>query len=409
VVGVSNLQGDNLAHAFLYQDGGMTDLNGLIPAGSGWVLSEALAINETGEIVGDGVGPASLYSHAFLLAPSLSLGVGASTDVSTVGAPEFAELSVFNNSPVPVYLQSFDDSFLGNLIAQETTPIAPVTNVNAFINGAPVTLHAGLALPARASLDVIVTRIVQATDPNPTFGTTICVFSANSDGTGTTVQGQPEWLVSIFRPSIMIGLSVDKTTANLGTRLTCTVTIRNTSTFNSPSLVANFQTGSLSNLLVSGASRGRVSGLLSTSHMFVGEFVFGPGLAVNSKIIAINSATQVTLNKPVKSLGSSNLFFGFGPAIVNGVVQHFVAPPSDFFTNNPALVAELENCAPGETIQFSYTHVITSADPNLLKNTLDMFFFVANDFELHLVAWPNRIHGPSITVTTAPLSLKMLF
>src|SRR6516165_5698934 len=46
VVGVSNLQGDNLAHAFLYQDGGMTDLNGLIPAGSGWVLSEALAINE---------------------------------------------------------------------------------------------------------------------------------------------------------------------------------------------------------------------------------------------------------------------------------------------------------------------------------------------------------------------------
>ena len=38
-------------HAFLYTDGvGIQDLNALIPAGSGWVLTEARAINDTGFI-----------------------------------------------------------------------------------------------------------------------------------------------------------------------------------------------------------------------------------------------------------------------------------------------------------------------------------------------------------------------
>jgi probable HAF family extracellular repeat protein len=69
VVGASNLQGDTLAHAFLYQGGTMTDLNGLLAAGSGWDLTEALAISRSGVVVGDGAGPASVYDHAFVLMP----------------------------------------------------------------------------------------------------------------------------------------------------------------------------------------------------------------------------------------------------------------------------------------------------------------------------------------------------
>src|SRR5262249_32581606 len=147
------------------------------------------------------------------------------------------------------------------------------------------------------------------------------------------------------------------------------------------------------------------SGLASTSHMFVGEFVFGPGLAVNSKIIAIHSATQVILNKPVKTAGSSKLFFGFGPAVVNGVTQHFVPPPSNFVF--PAALTDPVGLAPGEVVQFSYSHVVTASDPKPLKNRLDMFFFVGNMF--HPLPWPDRIHGPSNSVSTAPWSLKMWF
>ena len=45
----------------------MVDLNALLPAGSGWVLSEARAINAKGQIAGNG----TLHGrpHAFLLTP----------------------------------------------------------------------------------------------------------------------------------------------------------------------------------------------------------------------------------------------------------------------------------------------------------------------------------------------------
>jgi probable HAF family extracellular repeat protein len=69
VVGVSTLQGDNVAHTFLYQGGQMTDLNSLISVGSGWDLTQGLAINNDGVIVGDGIGPGSAYPHAFVARP----------------------------------------------------------------------------------------------------------------------------------------------------------------------------------------------------------------------------------------------------------------------------------------------------------------------------------------------------
>lgn len=39
---------------FLYRDGTMVDLNTLLPAGSGWVLTRAISINDLGEIIGTG-------------------------------------------------------------------------------------------------------------------------------------------------------------------------------------------------------------------------------------------------------------------------------------------------------------------------------------------------------------------
>ena len=54
-------------HAFVYEGGSMTDLNSLIPAGSGWVLRSATGVNDAGEIVGYGTYQGQL--SGFLLTP----------------------------------------------------------------------------------------------------------------------------------------------------------------------------------------------------------------------------------------------------------------------------------------------------------------------------------------------------
>jgi hypothetical protein len=45
----------------------MKDLNKLIPSGSGWVLEQAFAINNAGQIVGTGT--INGKEHGFLLTP----------------------------------------------------------------------------------------------------------------------------------------------------------------------------------------------------------------------------------------------------------------------------------------------------------------------------------------------------
>jgi probable HAF family extracellular repeat protein len=67
VVGYGNLW-NNAAHAMVWTSAeGMQDLNNLIPASSGWVLVEANAINNAGQITGYGLKGG--HNHAFLLTP----------------------------------------------------------------------------------------------------------------------------------------------------------------------------------------------------------------------------------------------------------------------------------------------------------------------------------------------------
>ncbi|MGC1448635.1 MAG: hypothetical protein WA830_01230 [Candidatus Sulfotelmatobacter sp.] len=67
VVGYGNLS-NNAAHAMVWTStGGMKDLNSLIPSTSGWVLINANAINNVGQITG--YGTKGGHNHAFLLTP----------------------------------------------------------------------------------------------------------------------------------------------------------------------------------------------------------------------------------------------------------------------------------------------------------------------------------------------------
>jgi probable HAF family extracellular repeat protein len=67
VVGSSDAKESPL-HAFIYNNRSMQDLNQMIPSDSGWVLTEARAINDVGQIVGYGIIKGA--QHAFLLTPT---------------------------------------------------------------------------------------------------------------------------------------------------------------------------------------------------------------------------------------------------------------------------------------------------------------------------------------------------
>jgi probable HAF family extracellular repeat protein len=75
VVGTGTIpnNGQAVTHAFLLmpQNGVTSDLNSLIPSGSGWVLTQANAINNAGQIVGTGIVSVNGqgFTHAFLLTP----------------------------------------------------------------------------------------------------------------------------------------------------------------------------------------------------------------------------------------------------------------------------------------------------------------------------------------------------
>jgi probable HAF family extracellular repeat protein len=74
VVGYSQACDFSSQRSFLWENGSMVDLNTLIPPNSGLELVETIAINDQGEIAGDGVPPGCVVSdalcgHAYVLIP----------------------------------------------------------------------------------------------------------------------------------------------------------------------------------------------------------------------------------------------------------------------------------------------------------------------------------------------------
>jgi probable HAF family extracellular repeat protein len=70
VVGYSLTKGNAATHAFLYSDGVMMDLNSLLPIGSGWTITAAYGIDNSGEIVGTGVLNGVQYAVELIDPPS---------------------------------------------------------------------------------------------------------------------------------------------------------------------------------------------------------------------------------------------------------------------------------------------------------------------------------------------------
>lgn len=84
IVGYSDTM-DGRTAAFLYQNGSMTNLNDWISATSGWVLLNAMSINDTGQIVGTGLYHGAL--HAFMLDESKPLTAASISPAASVPEP----------------------------------------------------------------------------------------------------------------------------------------------------------------------------------------------------------------------------------------------------------------------------------------------------------------------------------
>lgn len=126
VVGYSEISlTSDIAHAYLYKDGVMIDLNSVLPANSGWVLEVATGINDSGQIVGYGM--LNGQRRAFLMD-------GAAATATT--APQtitFAPLSSVSFGVAPFNLTASASSGLAVTFTSNTTAVCTVAGSNVTI------------------------------------------------------------------------------------------------------------------------------------------------------------------------------------------------------------------------------------------------------------------------------------
>jgi uncharacterized repeat protein (TIGR01451 family) len=154
-------------------------------------------------------------------------------DTSTnQGDPVTYDLKVTNTGAMPLYIQSVNDTLLGNIVVNHTlqAPGAPVTAISS-------TFNFGTPLAAGASLDIFVTRPVQANDPDPTTSTVTYIGTDDLAGLADPITAKAANTVNLFQPSVSMTETTSASAGVVGTPITYTYTVSNTSSTDSPNLV----------------------------------------------------------------------------------------------------------------------------------------------------------------------------
>jgi uncharacterized repeat protein (TIGR01451 family) len=173
--------------------------------------------------------------------PLCSLGTPQQAGLSKVGDSFTYNLSVQNTGAMPLYIQNVTDTLLGNIVVNGVLQQPGAAGVNQFVTSISSTFDFTKALAPGASLNVAVTRTVQASDPDPTISFTTFVGNDEPDFSDTpisTTTPSPGNVVNLFQPSASLTVTASPTTATaLGQVITYTYTVTNTSSSDSPNLV----------------------------------------------------------------------------------------------------------------------------------------------------------------------------
>ncbi|HXI71479.1 MAG TPA: immunoglobulin domain-containing protein [Verrucomicrobiae bacterium] len=172
--------GDLIYHAFICTNSSPFDLNNLLDdSGAGWVLNEARAINDGGQIIG--LGTLNGVRHAFLLA-KLPPGITNQPVSQTVTVSNSVTLTVGVTGTTPL---SYQWRFGGTNLAGATTNFYALNNAQPTNAGAytiVITNYYGAVTSAVATLTVTIPVPPQITDFKIAGTNVLLSFSTMSSG-----------------------------------------------------------------------------------------------------------------------------------------------------------------------------------------------------------------------------------
>ena len=168
-------------HAFLYSDGQMQDLNNLIPADSGWTLDQAMKINNSGQIVGEGHINGQAQNSLFLASPD---GDGDGVGDVEDNCPEVANPDQADN----------DGDGVGAACEEEAIDNIPPKVMGTYPANNATKVAAGVDVTATFTEDM--DAITTDGDPSTINGTTFKLVKLNADGTTTRVAGTVRYVAT---------------------------------------------------------------------------------------------------------------------------------------------------------------------------------------------------------------------
>ena len=187
VVGTSLVGG--VAHAVLWNSGTVIDLNAHVPTNSGWILREAKAINDYGQIVG--WGSLNGEDKAFLLTPppliltqpqsqTAIVGQAASFSVEAYGLPPLSYQWKFNG--VPISSATLSSLTLVDLDPTDAGPYSvTVSNFAGTVDSDLATLNANYLLTVSSTVGGIVSVTPNQSTYAPSSEITLTATSTNAN------------------------------------------------------------------------------------------------------------------------------------------------------------------------------------------------------------------------------------
>jgi probable HAF family extracellular repeat protein len=226
VVGSSDIAGGGLTHAFVYSNGNMVDLNTLIDPSLDVTLTDAFAINASGQIAGT-LRDDNGIAHGYLLTPTNESNDG--TLAPTVKTSTFPT-SIIIGKPVHGVITFSVTNTSGSVqkgVAQTSLYLAPGSSVDAnSIFLGRISKHVNLKPRATISFALSIAKL-HAGVPSGNYH----LVAQTTDPSGETSTSIATSLISISAPHVALSATLNPvrpTTARRGTSAAATILLSNT-------------------------------------------------------------------------------------------------------------------------------------------------------------------------------------